>query len=138
MAAIAVAVGVRADSWMRFVPSLMLLVCEPHHASGLMASDPYASAVHTESYPRRSASRIDSTAPAGGPAPQYPTCNPSFMDVETTVSSRECACVHDRRAHRRPPCSDQRRGVGVRQLPRPRRGREAVVAGGADAAADDS
>src|SRR4051812_27005125 len=85
MAAIAVAVGVRAESWMRLVPSLMLLVCDPHHASGLTASDPYASAVHTESYPRRSASRMVSTAPAGGPAPQYPTCKPSFMDVETTV-----------------------------------------------------
>src|SRR5204862_2668701 len=33
----------------------------------------------TESYPRRSASRIDSWAPSGGPAPQYPTCRPSFM-----------------------------------------------------------
>ena len=49
MAAIAVAVGVRADSWMRLVPSLMRLVCEPHQAKGLTASDPYASAVHTES-----------------------------------------------------------------------------------------
>jgi hypothetical protein len=37
---------------------------------GVRASDPYASAVHTESKPRRSASLMASSAPAGGPADQ--------------------------------------------------------------------
>jgi hypothetical protein len=70
MAAIAIAVGVRADIWKIDVPSCMRVVCDPHHASGDSASDPYASAVHIESYPRRSASATSSGTLAGGPAPQ--------------------------------------------------------------------
>lgn len=49
------------------VPSLIRLVEAPHHASGVNASEPYASAVHTESKPSSSAARIDSSAPCGGP-----------------------------------------------------------------------
>ena len=48
-AAIAIAVGVRAESWQIDVPSLMREVCAPHHASGVNASEPYASAVQHES-----------------------------------------------------------------------------------------
>ena len=70
IAAIAVAAGVLADICMIPVPSLIRSVCAPHHASGVTASEPYASAVHTESKPRRSASLIASSAPAGGPADQ--------------------------------------------------------------------
>ena len=70
IAAIAVAAGVRALIWMMPVPSCTDDVCAPHHASGVSASLPYASAVHTELYPRRSASWIASSAPAGGPLPQ--------------------------------------------------------------------
>jgi hypothetical protein len=40
MAAIAVAVGVRADIWTRSVPSFIVDVDDPHHASGVRASDP--------------------------------------------------------------------------------------------------
>ena len=36
----AVAAGVRADIWAIAVPSLMRVVCEPHHASGVKASEP--------------------------------------------------------------------------------------------------
>jgi hypothetical protein len=49
MAAIAVAAGCRADICTIAVPSWIRSVCEPHHASGVRQSDPYASAVHTES-----------------------------------------------------------------------------------------
>ena len=58
IAAIAVAAGVRADSWTMPVPSRMRSVCAPHQASGVSASEPYASAVQTESNPSRSASWI--------------------------------------------------------------------------------
>ena len=68
IAAIAVAAGVRAESCAMPVASLIVLVAEPHHASGVNASDPYASAVHTESKPSSSASCTVSSAPAGGPA----------------------------------------------------------------------
>jgi hypothetical protein len=70
IAAIAVAVGVRADIWMIEVPSWMRVVCAPHHASGVSASLPYASAVQTLRKPRRSASAMSSGVPTGGPAPQ--------------------------------------------------------------------
>ena len=70
IAAIAVAAGVRAESWTMPVPRRMRSVCAPHQASGVRASEPYASAVHTESKPSRSASWIASSAPAGGPADQ--------------------------------------------------------------------
>ena len=48
-AAMAVAVGVRAESWAMAVPSRIFEVCAPIHASGVKASDPHASAVNTES-----------------------------------------------------------------------------------------
>ena len=68
--AIAMAVGVRADSWHRAVPSRTREVRDPHQASGVSASDPYASAVHTESKPSLSASSTSSAVPTGGCAPQ--------------------------------------------------------------------
>ena len=49
MAAIAVPVGVRADSWTIAVPRRSVGKREPHQARGVIASDPYASAVHTDS-----------------------------------------------------------------------------------------
>jgi hypothetical protein len=70
IADIAVAAGVRADIWTIDVPSLTRSVCAPHHASGVNASEPYASAAHTESKPSRSASLMPSSAPAGGPDDQ--------------------------------------------------------------------
>ena len=78
IAAIAMADGVRAEICAIDVPNLMRDVFAPHHASGVSASDPYASAVHIESKPKRSASAIDSSMPAGGPLLQYPADNPSF------------------------------------------------------------
>ena len=69
-AAIAIAVGVRAESWQRDVPSRTRVVRDPHQASGVRASEPYDSAVQTESKPSRSASTASSTAFGGGPAPQ--------------------------------------------------------------------
>ena len=36
----AMAVGVRADSWHRAVPSRTRLVAAPHQANGVSASDP--------------------------------------------------------------------------------------------------
>ena len=39
-AAMAIAVGVRAESWARLVPSLIRLVDAPHQASGVRASEP--------------------------------------------------------------------------------------------------
>ena len=69
-AAMAIAVGVRADSWHSEVPRRTRSVREPHQARGVRASEPYDSAVHTESKPRRSASSTSSTAWGGGPEPQ--------------------------------------------------------------------
>jgi hypothetical protein len=40
MAAIAVAAGVRAESCMIDVPNLMFVVCDPHQARGVRASEP--------------------------------------------------------------------------------------------------
>jgi hypothetical protein len=48
-AAIAVAAGVLAASCRIEVPSLTLVVIAPHHASGVSASEPHASAVQIES-----------------------------------------------------------------------------------------
>ena len=48
-ACIAVAAGVRAESWHTEVPSLMREVCAPTQHSGEKQSEPHASAVHTES-----------------------------------------------------------------------------------------
>jgi hypothetical protein len=52
------------------VPSFIRSVRAPHHASGISASEPYASAVHSESNPRRSASSTACCAPGGGPPAQ--------------------------------------------------------------------
>ena len=59
--AIAAVAGGRAASCMMPVPSRMRLVNAARYASGVIASEPYASAVHTESKPRRSASSTFST-----------------------------------------------------------------------------
>ncbi len=40
MAAMAMAVGVRAESWQRAVPSRTRVVWDPHQLSGVRASDP--------------------------------------------------------------------------------------------------
>ena len=40
MAAMPMAVGVRADSWHRAVPRRTRLVCEPHQPRGVRASEP--------------------------------------------------------------------------------------------------
>ncbi len=68
--AMAVAVGVRADSWMMLWPSLMLVVWEPYQARGVRASEPQASAVHSESKPMASAARTVSRVSGTGPRPQ--------------------------------------------------------------------
>src|SRR3954471_4038787 len=78
-AAMAVADGVRALICTIDVPSRNVDVREPHHANGVRQSLPYASAVHIESNPSRSASAMLSSAPAGGPALQYPVFSPSFI-----------------------------------------------------------
>ncbi len=82
--AIAVAVGVRADNCARFVPRRTRVVPDPHHASGVNTSEPHDSAVHTESKPSRSTSVIVPGASAGGPAPQYPMCSPSFTPASSS------------------------------------------------------
>ena len=82
----AVAVGVRAESCTRSVPRRMRSVCDPHQASGVKASEPHDSAVHTESKPRRSASATIVAAFGGGPAPQYPMCRPSFTGVSARLA----------------------------------------------------
>src|SRR5699024_2344252 len=71
-ALIAVAVGVRADICVMLVPSRTFEVAAPHHANGVNASEPYASALHTESKPSSSAVVTASSAPSGGPEDQYP------------------------------------------------------------------
>src|SRR5438093_582330 len=60
----AVRAGVRAAICMIALPRRILLVCPPIQASGVTASEPYASAVHTEWKPRRSASRTRSMSTA--------------------------------------------------------------------------
>jgi hypothetical protein len=69
-AAIAVAVGERAEIWQIAVPSLTRRVCAPIQARGVKQSEPQASAVQTESKPRRSASCATSTWFVGGCACQ--------------------------------------------------------------------
>ena len=59
--AIAADAGGRAASCMMPVPRRMRFVSAARYASGVIASEPYASAVHTESKPRRSASSTCST-----------------------------------------------------------------------------
>src|SRR5438876_11486637 len=77
-AAIAAAAGVRAASCMMPVPRRMRFVSAARYASGVIASDPYASAVHTESKPSFSARRILSTGSFSS-APEYPMLSPSFI-----------------------------------------------------------
>ena len=89
IAAIAIAVGVRAEIWQIDVPSLMRSVAAPHHASGVSASEPYASAVQHESKPSFSAAASPSGTPAGGPAPQYPIMYPSFTGPHRSLTIRE-------------------------------------------------
>ena len=60
-AAIAAEAGGRAASCMMPVPRRMRFVSAARYASGVIASEPYASAVHTESNPRRSARSTLST-----------------------------------------------------------------------------
>ncbi len=57
--------GVRAEICSTAVPSLMRVVRAPIQQSGAIASDPYASAVHTESKPSRSASSTRSSGSSG-------------------------------------------------------------------------
>jgi hypothetical protein len=64
MAVIAVIAGVRAGICMMPVPTWMRVVRAAIHAAGVTASEPYASAVQTEEYPSRSASRTLSTSSA--------------------------------------------------------------------------
>ena len=66
----AVAVGVRAEICTTEVPSLIFEVCAPIQASGVNASEPHDSAVHTESKPSRSASCATPIGSRGGSAPQ--------------------------------------------------------------------
>ena len=60
-AAIAAVAGGRAASCMMPVPRRMRFVTAARYARGVTASEPYASAVQTESNPRRSASSTLST-----------------------------------------------------------------------------
>ena len=71
--AIAHAVGVRAESCTTEVPRRIRLVEDPHHASGVKASEPHASAVNTVSNPASSAAATSSGTLVGGCAPQYPS-----------------------------------------------------------------
>jgi hypothetical protein len=56
----AVIAGVRAGICMIAVPTWMRSVCPAIHATGVTASDPYASAAHTEWKPSLSASFTNS------------------------------------------------------------------------------
>src|SRR5215212_2695826 len=64
-ACIAQAAGDRADNCATDVPSRTREVDEPHHASGVNASDPHASAANTASKPASSAAVTSSAALAG-------------------------------------------------------------------------
>ena len=75
-AVIAVIAGVRAGICMIPVPRRMALVWAPTQARGTTASDPYASAVQTESNPSDSACWATVT-PSAALAPQYPRFSPS-------------------------------------------------------------
>ena len=64
-AVIAAQAGVRAEICITAVPSLMREVRAPIQHNGENASEPYASAVQTESKPRRSASSTKSMGSSG-------------------------------------------------------------------------
>lgn len=70
IAAMAAAVGVRALICITAVPSRMWEVRAPHQASGVSASEPYASEVQRESTPRVSHSVYKSWACGGADACQ--------------------------------------------------------------------
>ena len=70
----AVVAGERAGICMIAVPSFTFVVRAPTQASGETASEPYASDVHTEWNPHRSASSASPTQKAGS---SYPSCNPT-------------------------------------------------------------
>ena len=72
------AVGVRAESCTTDVPKRIRVVSRPHHANGVKASEPHASAVNTVSKFAASAAATSSAWLVGGCAPQYPSCSPSF------------------------------------------------------------
>jgi hypothetical protein len=78
IAVIAVAAGVRAGICITAVPSPMRSVRAATQVSVVTASEPYASALQTESNPSRSAS-FTSGSTSTGPAPQYPMCSPSLI-----------------------------------------------------------
>jgi hypothetical protein len=78
MAVMAVVAGVRAGICMTAVPTPIRSVRAATHVSVVTASEPYASALHTESKPRRSASATRGST-STGPVPQYPMCSPSFI-----------------------------------------------------------
>ena len=68
-AVIAVIAGVRAGICMMAVPTWIRVVWAAIQVSGTIASDPYASAVHTEKKPSDSAACASPTLSAGaGPA----------------------------------------------------------------------
>src|SRR5205809_4116761 len=83
MAVMAVIAGDRAGICMIAVPRPIFDVWAPTHVRGTMASEPYASAVHTEWNPSASAWRATSTTRAAS-APQYPRFNPRRMARDTT------------------------------------------------------
>ena len=66
----AIDVGARPDICTMDVPSRTREVSRPHHASGVNASLPHASAVKIASKPASSAAATSSPTPCGGCAPQ--------------------------------------------------------------------
>src|SRR5437660_9095896 len=73
---------------MMAVPTPIRSVRAATHATVVTASDPYASALHTESNPRRSASCTSGITSTGAPV-QYPMCKASFIESEVYVTSPE-------------------------------------------------
>jgi hypothetical protein len=65
--------------------SLIFLVCATIQASGVDASEPYASAVQTESQPIDSASWIAAIG-TSIVRPEYPMVIPSFIDGSSSAS----------------------------------------------------
>ena len=66
----AIEVGLRPLICTIEVPSRSRVVSRPHHARGVKASDPQASAVKSASKPASSAAATSSAVPLGGCAPQ--------------------------------------------------------------------
>jgi hypothetical protein len=76
--------GVRAGIWKMAEPRRIRSVTAARYPSGVTASEPYASAVHTESYPRASAS-VTSRASSATAVPKYPRLRPSFIGARVAV-----------------------------------------------------